>query len=202
MAYNYEYPYTDPGRFNADWLLNTIKKLIEDMQNFINLNTIKYADPILWDITSQYEANTVVIDGQTGNAYISTQPVPAGVALSDTDYWTIIYNYENNINLLREQIAAANEGTSTTATADRSAGDLVWLNGKLYRIIADMIAGDSYVEGSNCVDTTIEELIRATYYPAQELLDMTAVIDGEPSIITGDVHVYHPGSSTIEIVHG
>lgn len=27
MAYNYEYPYTDPNRYNADWLLNTVKKL-------------------------------------------------------------------------------------------------------------------------------------------------------------------------------
>ena len=27
MAYNYEYPYTDPGRYNADWLLNKVKEL-------------------------------------------------------------------------------------------------------------------------------------------------------------------------------
>lgn len=27
MAYNYEYPYTDPNRYNADWLLNTVKNL-------------------------------------------------------------------------------------------------------------------------------------------------------------------------------
>lgn len=27
MAYNYEYPYTDPNRYNADWLLNKMKDL-------------------------------------------------------------------------------------------------------------------------------------------------------------------------------
>ena len=27
MAYNYEYPYTDPNRYNSDWLLNKIKEL-------------------------------------------------------------------------------------------------------------------------------------------------------------------------------
>ena len=27
MAYNYEYPYTDPNRHNADWLLNKMKEL-------------------------------------------------------------------------------------------------------------------------------------------------------------------------------
>ena len=27
MAYNYEYPYTDPNRYNVDWLLNKMKEL-------------------------------------------------------------------------------------------------------------------------------------------------------------------------------
>lgn len=27
MAYNYEYPYTDPNRYNSDWLLNKVKEL-------------------------------------------------------------------------------------------------------------------------------------------------------------------------------
>ena len=27
MAYNYEYPYTDPHRYNADWLINKMKEL-------------------------------------------------------------------------------------------------------------------------------------------------------------------------------
>lgn len=30
MAYNYEYPYTDPYRYNADWLLNTVKAIAEE----------------------------------------------------------------------------------------------------------------------------------------------------------------------------
>lgn len=31
MAYNYEYPYTDPYRYNADWLLNEMKSLNEKL---------------------------------------------------------------------------------------------------------------------------------------------------------------------------
>ena len=152
-----KYPNVNNEIQNLDWLLYTVKHLAEEVKNFINLNTIKYADPILWDITSQYEANTVVIDPQSGDAYISTKAVPYGVILSNTDYWTKIYNYTQSLNKLQEQIAAVNEELSPTATGPRTVGQLVWLNGLLYRVTSTMIAGDTYVEGSNCEKTTIEE---------------------------------------------
>ena len=160
MAFNFEYPYTDSEKYNDDWLLQKMVELAKAFDEFVNLNSIKYADPILWDITSQYETNTVVIDPQTGNAYISTQPVPVGVSLSNTDYWTSIYNYDKAINFLMEQIAAANEKMSPTATAARNIGDLVWLQGELYVVTANMIAGDAYVEGSNCAHITIESILK------------------------------------------
>lgn len=156
-----KYPNVNDEILNLDWVIYTVKHLGEEVSNFINLNTIKYADPILWDITSQYEANTIVIDPQTGDAYISTQAVPYGVSLSNSDYWTPIYNYSASLNTLEEQIAAANEGLSPTATAPRTVGDLVWLNGLLYKVTAPMIAGDTYVVNSNCVKTTVEEEIKA-----------------------------------------
>lgn len=34
MAYNYEYPYVDPNRYNSDWLLNEIKKIWETIKNY------------------------------------------------------------------------------------------------------------------------------------------------------------------------
>ena len=155
-----EYPNVNDEILNLDWTLYTVKHLAEEVANFINLNTIKYADPILWDITNQYEANTVVVDPQTGDAFISTKPVPYGVSLANTDYWTKIYNYAAVISGLEEQIAAANEGLSTTATASRAIGDLVWLNGLLYKVTSPMIAGDTYVVNSNCEKTTIEEELK------------------------------------------
>lgn len=30
MAYNYEYPYTDPNRYNSDWILNNVKNLASE----------------------------------------------------------------------------------------------------------------------------------------------------------------------------
>lgn len=156
----FKYNRTDFHELNLDWIISDVKTLAETLANFILLNTIKYADPIEWDITRQYEANTVVIDARTGNAYISTKEVPNGVLVTNTDYWTPIFNYQFAVNNIYEQIAAINEEDSPTATAPRSVGELVWLNGTLVQITAPMIAGDSYVEGSNYVTRTVEEFIR------------------------------------------
>lgn len=155
MAYNHEYPYVDSQMFNDDWLLMTVKELVKKFSEFVNINTIKYADPIIWNITTQYEANTVVVDGQNGNAYISTKPVPAGVSLSNTEYWTQIYNYAAELDTLRLQIAR-NEGQSTVATLNYNVNDLVFVQGLLWRVISPMIAGDQFVENSNVTKTSIE----------------------------------------------
>ena len=80
-------------------------------------------------------------------------------------------------NQLMEQIASANEGTSTTATANRSDGELVWLNGELYEVTGSMRAGDRYVSGSNCVKTTIEEQIKVVYTRSTETLKINGVIN-------------------------
>jgi hypothetical protein len=197
-----EYPYRNLTDLNLDYILHAIKTFHNELTNFVNFNAIKYADPIQWNITTQYEANTVVIDGATGNAYLSTHAVPSGVAISNADYWTVIFNYDVQLSSLREQIAAADEGASTTATRPRAVGDLVWLNGRLAVVNAAMIAGDSYVENSNFTYTTIEELIKNVYYPTQELLKINAIIDGEADISVGDVHTYSESTSTISITEG
>jgi hypothetical protein len=105
------------------------------------------------------------------------------------------------LNQLQEQIASANEGTSTTATAPRSIGELVWLNGYLYKVTHDMIAGDQYVVGSNCIKITIEEQIKTIYYADEELLKINGIIDGTVITTSGDVHTYDAGTSTISINH-
>lgn len=79
-------------------------------------------------------------------------------------------------NQLEEQIASANEGTSKTATANRNVGDLVWLDGNLYKVTHSMIAGDQYVNGSNCIKTTIENEIKVKYVKNDETIIMKAII--------------------------
>ena len=92
-----KYPYTDFHELNIDALLRIVKEMVETMKDFISLNTIKYADPFDWSIVRQYETNTVVVDPLTGDAYISVQPVPQGVDISRTEYWSVIFNYNDQL---------------------------------------------------------------------------------------------------------
>lgn len=59
---------------------------------------------------------------------------------------------------LQEQIANANDKNSKTATVDRNTGELIWLNGDLFKITRPMLAGDQYVEDSDGVTGNIEKL--------------------------------------------
>ena len=151
------FPYTNFHELNLDWIIQTIKEMDESVRNFISINSIKYANPIQWDITSQYEKNTVVLD-KHGNAYLSVQPVPAGISLDRTEYWTVIGNFSELWENVKASVTPNDEGHNKTASADRAVGDWVWVNDTLYLITKAMTAGDKYVDGSNCQSTNIMTL--------------------------------------------
>lgn len=59
MAYNYEYPYTDPNRYNADWLLNKMKELEGRLAGIVEETlalTKTYVDNRLETYQSQIES--------------------------------------------------------------------------------------------------------------------------------------------------
>ena len=151
-------PYTNFHDLNLDWIMDELNEFNTKLTNFVSLATIKYANPIQWDITSQYEANTVVVD-INGNAYLSVQPVPSGVSLDRTEFWTKIGNFDKLWADVKKAITPNDEGHSPTATADRAVNDLVWVNGALVRVTRAMIAGDAYVPGSNCVSSSTNEVL-------------------------------------------
>ena len=151
-------PYTNFHDLNLDWIIEVLNEFNTKLTNFVSLATIKYADPIQWDITSQYEANTVVVDSN-GNAYLSVRPVPSGVSLDRAEFWTKIGNFDELWANVKRAITPNDEGHSTTATADRAVNDLVWVNGALVRVTKAMTAGDAYVPGSNCVSSSTNEVL-------------------------------------------
>ena len=151
-------PYTNFHDLNLNWIMEELNEFNTKLTNFVSLATIKYADPIQWDITSQYEANTVVVDSN-GNAYLSVKPVPSGVSLDRVEFWTKIGNFDELWADVKKAITPIDEGHSPTATADRAVNDLVWVNRALVRVTRAMIAGDAYVPGSNCVSSSTNEVL-------------------------------------------
>ena len=155
--FNHRFNYTDLHELNLDWLISEVKELIYQVDNFVSLNTIKYADPIQWNITTQYETNTVVIDANDGTAYLSVAPVPSGVALTNTDYWTPIFT----LNLLsaNQNITLRNDGSNVYATFSSNTGDwLIW-NNVLYKVTQTINISESYVIGYNLTRYTVEMFI-------------------------------------------
>ena len=108
---------------------------------------------------------------------------------------------------LRGQIAPVNEGTKTTASADREQGDLVWLNGKLVIITRDILAGTEYIEKTstvgitgNYIYTNVERQCSNYYNSDNMRLTIHGKFDGDASIMSrGDYHVYDGATQTIRI---
>lgn len=205
MVPGYSFPYTESGALNMDWLLDAMRKAIDKVDNFVSINTIKYADPIQWNIESQYEKNTVVVD-RDGNAWLSVQPVPAGVSLDRTEYWTKIGNFDALWGSVKNAITPFDEGMSTTASANRSINTMVWLDNVLYRCTQYMQSGTAYVEGVNCVKSSLNEVfayimkLSLATYDAENQSLILGYYSGPEIVTAGDTHVYIPGTETIKIV--
>lgn len=137
--------------------------------------------PLVYDDSLSYYETLCKIAEKLNEVINDINEIPQYIRdlISDEKLKEIMQTLLNN---LQEQIASANEGVSKTATEVRTVGELVWLNGKLYKITNNMIAGDQYVENSNCVKITIEEQIKTIYNANEETLKITGIFDGN----TGD----------------
>lgn len=54
MAYNHEWPYTDPNRYNSDWAINKIKELIDYMVE--NTEWVKHHEEQYEELKALYDA--------------------------------------------------------------------------------------------------------------------------------------------------
>ena len=137
MAINQRYPYTDIHELNLDWILRKMKELKIQFDEFKVVNNITFSGT--WDITKNYPAWTIVSDNNIG--YVSLQPVPAGVPLTNGDYWVEVIDYTAQIAGLENRVITL-EGEMIDAQNDIV--DLQNANKKRYIFI-----GDSY----NTTDT-------------------------------------------------
>ena len=107
-------------QYDLGWIIDQLKAVIEKIQNLYDIEIVHYADPIQWDITAQYPQNTVVINPQTGDAYLSKTNVPTGVTLTNTEYWLPIFNYQGVADNAATALAGVTKLTEKTDALDAS----------------------------------------------------------------------------------
>ncbi len=97
------------------------------MRQYIGARYVpKFADPLTWDNTHSYEA-LVMVD-YMGDTFTSKKPVPAGVAISNTEYWVMTGSYNSQISALSYRVDTleydfANNIFYTTPEAHGAKGD-------------------------------------------------------------------------------
>lgn len=202
------WPFTNTHELNLDWLVQIVRQLQTELSQFVALNTIKYANPFQWNITSQYAQNTLVIDPETGTAYLSLQPVPQGVQIDSTDYWTPVFTLQNFTDALKKAISDfPQQENGQAATQAIPAGTVFWVGDRLVRNDAAIPATSLVIVGSNCAQldmvSLIEEVYRtpiAVYDASQTAIELGWVRTApDPSIDAGDVHKYIRAEETIMI---
>ena len=62
----------------------------------------KFANPIEWNSARAYEALEIVTHLQT--SYTSKKPVPAGTAITNTEYWVATGNYNAQVEQYRQEV--------------------------------------------------------------------------------------------------
>ncbi len=154
-----KYPWTDFHELNASWLLQQMQELKKIVETFIKEETITFADPIKWNITTQYSKNTVVLD-ENGNAFLSLQPVPKGIQLNNSDYWLKIFDFINYQEVFNKNLTFNVELNTTQASAVYSVGDWLLWNNVLYKVTQAIAVNDDFIINANIEHFTLEELIK------------------------------------------
>ena len=158
---SYRYPFTNDHELNLGWVLATIKAQESELSKFVALNTVKYADPFDWNITSQYATNTVVFNPADMTAYLSVQPVPSGVQIDNTNYWTPIFTLADIFTAYKTSITPVEQIAAKPATQAISKGQLLWIDNVLYAAVRDIAQGTVVVPGENVLLTNISDELAA-----------------------------------------
>ena len=175
-------------QYDLQWLIDKLLSFEDSIKTVIDLQTIHYADPIQWNITTQYSPNTVVVDPQNGTAYMSKQAVPSGVQLSNEAYWTVIFNYQRIYEKICSGVAY-NNMDSVYATKDFLVNDLVWYDLNLYRVTRAISTGGQLLPGTNLTPTNIESLLYAYYGRDRtaQVMNDTVNVTGDYTLNAGDI---------------
>lgn len=204
---NFIFPFTNLHELNLDWLVQIVKQLETELTQFVALNTIKYANPFQWDITRQYSQNTLVIDPLDGTAYLSIQPVPQGVRITNSDYWTPVFTLQKFTDALKAAITAVpQQENGQAATMEIPANSVFFVGDVLCTNKEDIASGTMVIIGNNCRQVSVIEIIlnlmntpTAWYRDSDTSINMGFPPSKTTTIYAGDIHTYEEAEQTITI---
>lgn len=129
-----------------------------------------FANPVEWDNLRSYEPLTIVT--YQGTAYTSKKTVPAGTALSNTEYWVVTGNYNAQVEQYRQEVVALSntvddmkDGSISGSLQNQISTLDLELNGISDRVSENesdlsriknrkfLFIGDSYMTGENGTGT-------------------------------------------------
>lgn len=159
MSYtDYDFPHTHMYDSDLRELIANMRKLEEKMNTFVSINKIEFADPIQWNITTQYEENTIVLD-TLGNAYLSKRAIPSGVDILNEEYWLLIFNFAEYVRNYNSNMTYNIERDTDIASKAYNTGDWLLWNDLLYKVTAPIFKNDQFIIGSlgNIARYTVEQ---------------------------------------------
>lgn len=173
MAY-FEFPHTRSYEGDLGYLIAKLNELNERYETFFDYNSIRFHDPIEWVITSDYPAWNIVYEAVSGYMYIAIKAVPAGIAITNEDYWQKIIPYAietsfsetsynpvanrtitSKINLLDADIAELNRNLNAEITA-RTNADATLTQNLNAEITARTNADATLTQNLNTVSSGLE----------------------------------------------
>ena len=150
MSY-FEFPHTRDYEGDLGYIIKKLEELSARYNNFFEYNSIKFHDPLEWNIKETYPAFNIVYDVESEALYIAKTAVPAGIDIDNTDYWLLVSSFKIDTTLSTESINPVANRTITTKLIDTHEM-VVELNNQL---LEEMTAR---TEGQMQLDAKVDQL--------------------------------------------
>lgn len=161
MSYtDFDFPHTSLYQSDLREILAQMKKLEGIVNTFVTVEKVTFADPVLWNIATQYSKNTIVLS-VSGDAYLSKQAVPTGVQLNNEDYWQEIFNFADYVRTANENLTINVEQNTTRSEHAYNVDDWLLWDDVLYKVIAEIAVDDLLIVDTNVEHFTVEDFIKA-----------------------------------------